>query len=385
MAGADGKGGKPARFILSDRQRLAWLRLYRSDSIGPATFRDLITHCGSAEAALEMLPELSRRGGQMKSVRIAGTDEAERELDAVARYGAQIVGFGEPDYPPMLRQTENAPPLVTIKGNPAVFQRSGVGIVGARNASMSGLKIAQRLSHDLCEAGYAIVSGLARGIDRAAHEAALDTGTVAVLAGGIDQPYPPENVELLEAIENGAGAAITDKPFGREARARDFPRRNRIIAALSLGLVVVEAAMRSGSLISARFANELGRLVFAVPGSPLDPRAEGTNTLLKNGAIVTTSASDVIEALTPLDERAVPASRAQLPLFEPEDAIALPPSEDQRAQILSLLGPAPVDIDDIIAHTGLQPAQVHLAILELDLAKRIERHPGNRVSLVDTR
>ena len=382
MAGADGKGGKPARFVLSDRQRLAWLRLYRSDNVGPATFRDLIAHCGSAEAALEMLPELARRGGHMKSVRLAAADAAERELHAAERHGARIVGFGEPDYPPLLRQTDNAPPLVTIKGSAEVFKRNGVGIVGARNASMSGIRIAQLLSGHLGDAGYAIVSGLARGIDRAAHEAALNTGTVAVLAGGIDKPYPPENIELLEAIESGEGAAITDKPFGWEARSRDFPRRNRIIAALSLGLVVVEAAMRSGSLISARFANELGRLVFAVPGSPLDPRAEGANMLLKNGAIVTTSAKDVIEALAPLDDRATPSAIGQLPLFEPEEAIALPPSDDQRAQILSLLGPSPVDIDNIIGHTGLPAAQVHLAILELDLARRIERHSGNRVSLV---
>lgn len=306
MAAKDGNGPKPARFVLSDRQRLAWLRLYRSDNVGPATFRDLITHCGSAEAALEMLPELARRGGQLRSVRIASDEEAERELEAVARYGARIVGFGEPDFPPMLRRTENAPPLVTIKGNPEVFRPSAVGIVGARNASMSGIRIAQRLSRDLGEAGHVIVSGLARGIDHAAHEAAVSTGTIAVLAGGIDKPYPPENLRLLDAIENGAGAAITDRPFGLEARARDFPRRNRIIAALSLGLVVVEAAMRSGSLITARLANELGRLVFAVPGSPLDPRAEGTNTLLKNGAIVTTSAKDILEALAPLDDRQRP-------------------------------------------------------------------------------
>ncbi|GAB4352034.1 MAG: DNA-processing protein DprA [Oricola sp.] len=382
MAGASGNGGKPARFVLSDRQRLAWLRLYRSDHVGPATFRDLIAHCGSAETALEMIPDLARRGGHMKSVRLADADAAKRELDAVRRHGARIVGFGEPDYPPLLRQTENAPPLVTIMGNADVFRRTGAGIVGARNASMSGIRIAQRLSRDLGEAGYAVISGLARGIDRAAHEAALASGTVAVLAGGIDKPYPPENTRLLEAIENGEGAAITDKPFGTEARARDFPRRNRIIAALSLGLVVVEAAMRSGSLISARFANELGRLVFAVPGSPLDPRSEGANMLLKNGAIVTTSASDVIEALTPLDDRAPPAPLAQVPPFGPDDETALPPDDDQRERILSLLGPSPVAVDDIIGHTGLPAAQVHLAILELDLAKRIERHSGNRVSLV---
>lgn len=379
----NGKAGKPVQFVLSDRQRLAWLRLIRSDNIGPATFRDLIAHCGSAEVALEMLPDLARRGGSLKSVRLASREDAEREIEAAARDGARIVGLGEPDYPPMLRVTELAPPIVTIKGNPAVFRRSAVAVVGARNASLAGIRFAHALVRDLADAGFVTVSGLARGIDRAAHEASEATGTVAVLAGGIDKPWPPENVELLRRIETGGvGASITEKPFGWEARARDFPRRNRIIAALSLGLVVVEAAMRSGSLTSARFANDLGRLVFAVPGSPLDPRSEGANMLLKTGATVTTSAQDVIEALKPLDQRASSPSRGQLPLFEPEETMSLPPDEDQRARIVSLLGPAPVDVDDIIAHTGVAPAQVFLAILELDLAGRIERHSGNRVSLL---
>lgn len=382
MAKADENAGKPVRFVLSDRQRLAWLRLYRSDNIGPATFRDLIAHCGSAELALEMLPELTRRGGTLKSVRIAGTDVAERELEAIGRHGARLVGFGEPAYPPMLRMTDLAPPLVTIKGNAQVFQRNCAAIVGARNASLTGIKMTGRIGRDLGQAGFAVVSGLARGIDRAAHEAALQTGTIAVLAGGVDRPYPPENMELLAAIEDGPGASITEMPFGWEPRARDFPRRNRIIAALALGLVVVEAAMRSGSLISARLAGELGRLVFAVPGSPLDPRAEGANMLLKDGAIVTTSAEDVISALKPLGGDAVTPPPRQYALFEPEETLSLPPDDDQRARILSLLGPAPVDVDDIIAHSGIAPAQVFLAILELDLAKRIERHSGNRVSLV---
>ncbi|WP_370319428.1 DNA-processing protein DprA [Oricola sp.] len=382
MTIADKQAKKPVRFVLSDKQRLAWLRLYRSDNVGPATFRDLIAHCGSAELALEMLPELSARGGNLKSVRIADPDDAERELEAIAGHGARLVGLGEPDYPPMLRLTEQAPPLVTIKGDPQVFARNAAAIVGARNASMSGIRLTHQLARGLGEAGYVVVSGLARGIDRAAHEAVLDSGTVAVLAGGINRIYPPENAELLAAIENGVGASITEMPFGWEPRARDFPRRNRIIAALSLGLIVVEAAMRSGSLISARLANELGRLVFAVPGSPLDPRSEGANSLLKNGAIVTTSADDVISALAPLDQRASPGPKAQMPLFEPEEPLSLPPDEDQRAQIVSLLGPSPVDLDDIIAHTGIPPAKVFLSILELDLAGRIERHSGNRVSLL---
>ncbi|TCD14480.1 DNA-processing protein DprA [Oricola cellulosilytica] len=383
MEADGGKEDQPVRFVLSDRQRLAWLRLYRSENVGPATFRDLISHCGSAELALEKLPELGSRGGRLGSVKIATEEDAEQELQAVERYGARIVGFGEPDYPGLLRQSEPAPPLVTIKGDAGVFALPCTGIVGARNASMTGIKLARELAAGLGEAGYGIASGLARGIDRAAHEAALKTGTIAVLAGGIDKGYPPENLPLLEEIETGGGAAITEMPFGWEPRARDFPRRNRIIAALSLGLVVVEAATRSGSLISARFANEMGRLVFAVPGSPLDPRAEGANSLLKNGAIVTTSARDVIEALEPLAGIA-PARPigSQTTLFEPGELLSLPPNDDQRARILSLLGPAPVNIDDIISHTGLDPAQVFLTILELDIAQRIERHSGNRVSLV---
>lgn len=290
---------------LSDSQRLSWLRLIRSENVGPATFRDLIVHCGSASDALEMLPELVRRGGGGRPIRIASLQDAEREMQAATKMGAVFVGIGEPDYPRYLRQCDNPPPLVTIKGNPEVFRLPPVAIVGARNASLVGIKFARMIARELGEAGYAIISGLARGIDTAAHEASLDYGTVAVMAGGLDVPYPPENLNLYKAISARNGAAISEMPFGWDPRARDFPRRNRIIAALSLGLVVVEAAERSGSLISARLAGELGRLVFAVPGSPLDPRAKGTNGLLKNGAIVTTSTEDIITALTPLVERPV--------------------------------------------------------------------------------
>jgi DNA processing protein len=290
---------------LSDSQRLSWLCLIRSENVGPATFRDLIAHCGSAADALEMLPELVRHGGAGRPIRIASLADAEREMQAAARMGAIFIGIGEPDYPRYLRQCDNPPPLVAVKGNPEVFRLPPVAIVGARNASMVGIKFARTIARELGEAGYAIISGLARGIDTAAHEASLDHGTVAVMAGGLDLPYPPENLNLYRAISDRNGAAISEMPFGWEPRAKDFPRRNRIIAALSLGLVVVEAAERSGSLISARLAGELGRLVFAVPGSPLDPRAKGTNGLLKNGAIVTTCTQDIVSALTPLVERPV--------------------------------------------------------------------------------
>lgn len=364
---------------LTDRQRIAWLRLIRSDNVGPATFRDLINHCGSAENALAMLPELSARGGATRAIRIAGVQEAERELEAAHRFGARFVGIGEPDYPPALRQIEGAPPLLAMKGDLSAATRPSVGVVGSRNASISGAKFAAMIARDCGRAGYTVTSGLARGVDTAAHRASLETGTIAVLAGGLDQPYPPENVPLLDEITEGAGLAVSEMPFGWEPRARDFPRRNRLISGISLGVVVVEAAERSGSLITARMATDFGRLVFAVPGSPLDPRCHGTNGLLKQGAIVTTGSVDVIEALAPL---------SQLDLFsgsvveEPKKfSDILPPNDDDRAIIVSALGPTPVEVDDIIRHTELPASSVYLILLELDLAGRLHRHVGGLVSL----
>jgi DNA processing protein len=250
--------------------------------------------------------------------------------------------------------------------------------VGARNASLAGVKMARMLAYELGQEGYAVVSGFARGIDAAAHTGSLDTGTIAVLAGGLDRPYPPENVALMDAIAE-RGALVSEMPFGWEPRARDFPRRNRLVAGLSFGLVVVEAALRSGSLISARLAGEMGRLVFAVPGSPLDPRAAGTNGLLKDGATLVTEARDVLDALSPLSSVA-PAARNS---FEepPDFSAAPPPGQDDRALILEALGPTPVGVDEIIRHTGLHPAQVFMILLELDLAGRLERHSGGLVSL----
>jgi len=365
---------------LSDRQRLSWLRLIRTENVGPASFRDLINRFGSAEAALEALPELFLRGGATRGVRIPTQAQAEDELAAAARFGARFVAIGEPDYPAMLRRMEQPPPLVAIKGEPAVFRLPPVAIVGARNASLAGIKMARTLAAELGRAGYAIVSGLARGIDTAAHQGGLSTGTVAALAGGLDQPYPPENVALAREIAERSGAVISEMPFGWEPRAKDFPRRNRVIAGLSLGLLVVEAAQRSGSLISARLAGEMGRLVFAVPGSPLDPRAAGTNRLLKDGATLVTDANDVIEAIAPLAGKPLPPAEQ---LEEPPDFLATPPpGDDERDKVVEALGPVPCEVDEIIRHTGLHPAQVFMILLELDLAGRLERHAGGRVSLV---
>lgn len=292
----DALSAGPKGVVLTERQRIAWLRLIRSDNIGPATFRDLINHFGSAEAALAALPELSARGGATRAIRIASEGEAHRELEAAHRFGARFVGIGEPDYPQALKQIDGAPPLLAVKGTLAAAKRPAVGIVGSRNASIAGAKFAAMVARDCGRAGYTVVSGLARGIDTSAHRASLDTGTIAALAGGLDQPYPPENIGLLEEITGGNGLAVSEMPFGWEPRARDFPRRNRLIAGIGLGLVVIEAAARSGSLITARLAGEFGRLVFAVPGSPLDPRCHGTNGLLKDGASIVTAPADVVEA-----------------------------------------------------------------------------------------
>ncbi|UVK37094.1 DNA-processing protein DprA [Mesorhizobium sp. AR10] len=365
---------------LSDRQRLSWLRLIRTQNVGPASFRDLINRFGSAEAALEILPELLISGGAKRIVRVPSIAEAEAELEAAGRAGARFVGIGEVDYPALLKNMDHPPPLLAVKGEGAVFRLPAIAIVGARNASLAGIKMARMLAADLGRDGYGIVSGLARGIDTAAHRGSLSTGTIGVLAGGLDLPYPPENIGLCNEIAEHGGAIVSEMPFGWQPRAQDFPRRNRLVAGMALGLVVVEAAQRSGSLISARLAGEMGRLVFAVPGSPLDPRCAGTNGLLKDGATLVTEGSDVSGAIAPLAGARVPRTA---PLEEPPDFSATPPpGEDERAGVLDVLGPTPVAVDEIIRHTGLHPAQVSMVLLELDLAGRLERHAGGNVSLV---
>jgi DNA processing protein len=364
---------------LSARQRLDWLRLIRTEGVGPATFRDLVNRFGSAEAAIDGLPRLMRRAG-LRVPRVPSEAEAQIEMEKAEASGARFIALGEPDYPPLLRAIDYPPPLLAVRGQSRSCGEAPVAIVGARNASLAGIRMARRLAVEIGNAGHAIVSGLARGIDRAAHEGALETGTVAVFAGGLDRPYPAENAELAEAIVAHGGALVSEMPFGWEPRARDFPRRNRIVAGMAHGLVVVEAAHRSGSLISARIANEFGRLVFAVPGSPLDPRAAGANQLLKDGATLVTDSGDVIEALKPLLGRHVSETA---PFGEPTDPEVVPwPDEPEHDRVVEALGPVPVAIDEIVAHTGLHTAQVLTVVLELDLAGRIERHAGGRVSLV---
>lgn len=365
--------------VLTEAMRLAWLRLIRSENVGPATFRDLINRYGTAAAALEALPELAARGG--RRIVVCGEAAAAEEMARAEKLGARFVCLGEPDYPQHLRSVEYAPPVLAVMGDAACFDRPALAIVGARNASLSGIKLTRMFATGVGEAGYVVVSGLARGIDAAAHDAALHTGTIGVFAGGLDRPYPQENRPLMRRIVDTGGALVSEMPFGWTARAIDFPRRNRLVAGLALGLLVVEAALRSGSLISARLAGELGRLVFAVPGSPLDPRAAGANRLIRDGAILACDASDILEALSPLAGHDTAPEDGTLD--EPaSDGGRDEPSRSERERIVECLGPTPVAIDEIIAHIGASAGAVQLVILELDLAGRLERHPGGMVSLL---
>jgi DNA processing protein len=369
----------PTTTHLTDAQRIDWLRLIRSDRVGPHTFRSLLNHFGSARTALDRLPDLARRGGAARPGRICSEDDARAELAAGKKLGVSLVAPGEAGYPPRLAVLDDAPPLLGVRGAQEVLMRPVIAIVGSRNASGAGLKFAGVLARDLGEAGFVIASGLARGIDQAAHRASIASGTVAVLAGGHDKIYPPEHVDLLETMVASGGAAISEMPLGHVPRARDFPRRNRLISGAALGVVVVEAAHRSGSLITARIAAEQGREVFAVPGSPLDPRAAGTNDLIKQGAMLTTCAADVINAVEPIMERPI-----EFYAREPDDdaASAYEPAASDRARIIDLLGPSPIGLDDLIRMAGTTPATVRTVLLELELAGRLERHGGGLVTLI---
>jgi DNA processing protein len=394
--------------LLSDAQRLDWLRLIRSENVGPRTFRALFDRHGGAAQALAELPDIARRTG--RSLRIASREDAEREMEVAARWGVRFVALGEADYPRALRAIDSAPPLIAVRGQGAALKMPTVAIVGSRNASAVGLKFTERLARGLGAAGFCVVSGLARGIDSWAHESSLETGTVAVLAGGHDEIYPPENEKLLGAILE-RGAAISEMRMGHAPTGRDFPRRNRLISGLSLGVVIVEAARKSGSLITARFALEQGREVFAVPGSPLDPRAEGANDLIRQGATLCTDVEHVVSVLTPLIEREQPTGLRETsgepgeePLWDeleidgggasgldkvtpaPAASVlhgngAAPVSADPE-RLVALLGPAPIGIDDLVRMSGLAVRDVHAALLDLELAGRLARHGGNAVSLI---
>lgn len=363
---------------LTPQQRVDWLRLIRTENVGPQTFRQLLNRFGSAGAALDSLPHLFKRNGALPPS-IPSQAEAEDEIATASKLGARFIGSGEPDYPPHVTHIHGPPPILAMMGGDIVASHRTVGIVGARNASAAGRRMAQMLARELGEAGYVVVSGLARGIDAAAHEAALRGGTIAVLAGGLDQLYPDENKPLAQAIIDQGGALVSEMPFGWEARARDFPRRNRLVAGISLGVVIVEAAKRSGSLITARLALEQNREVFAVPGSPLDPRAEGGNALIRQGATLITSAADILDDLAQ-------ARPQQSDLFEGGDEadalIGAPdPTSDERSMLLDALSPTPIAIDTLVQTCGLPASTVQILLLELDLAGKIERSGGQLVAL----
>ena len=400
----------------SEARRFAWLRLWRSENIGPRTFQTLLKRFGSAEAALEALPDLLRNSNPGRAIRIASVADIEQELETAKGLGARFLCRDEVGYPPLLREIDSAPAVIAVRGQAGVLARPAIAIVGSRNASAAGLAFAERLARGLAQAGYVIVSGFARGIDSRAHRASLATGTIAVLAGGHDRLYPADQGPFMEKILDD-GLALSEMPFGWEARGRDFPRRNRLVSGLALGVVVVEAARRSGSLITARFAADQGREVFAVPGSPLDPRAEGTNDLIRDGATFCAEVDDILRALadrvpgrgdlfSEVDKPDQAPLWDELDLFGPPERQRLltrPASdlfaqqageapgrlaEEQRApdapldRVIEGLGPAPVSIDELARAVDLPIRAVRSALLELEIAGRIERHGGGLVSLL---
>jgi DNA processing protein len=354
--------------------QVARLRLIRSDNIGPITYFQLLARFGSAQAAIDAIPDLAARGGG-RAPRLASKAEVEREIGEVARLGARHLFLGQSGYPLLLAELETAPPALIVSGDLSLLDRPMVAIVGARNASAAACRFARQLALALGEAGTIIVSGLARGVDSAAHDGALDTGTVAVIAGGIDIVYPPENEARQRAIAE-RGLLVAEQPPGVEPRARHFPWRNRIIAGLTHGTIVVEAAPRSGSLITARLAAEYGREVMAVPGSPLDPRAQGCNHLIREGATLVQNAEDVLEAISP--SRIRPFRQREMDYAAPGPSADV--GEAARRAVADLLGPTPVLVDEIVRQSALSPAIVQTVLLELELAGRLERHAGGKVS-----
>jgi DNA processing protein len=332
----------------------------------------LIARFGSPSAALAAVPDLARRGGGA-APRLFGRDDAEREIARVEKYGARYLALGQGLYPRLLAELEDAPPLLTAKGDLNLLDMIGAAIVGARNASAAACRFARGLAYDLGQNDLVVVSGLARGIDSAAHDGALETGTIGVVAGGIDVFYPPENEERQKALYD-RGLVLAEMPSGTEPRARHFPYRNRIIAGISAGTVVIEAAPKSGSLITARLAAEAGREVMAVPGSPLDPRAQGCNQLIRDGATLIQNAADVVEAI----RLPVSTVRSTPSPFEPAEELN---GDDALDVVEQLLGPSPVPVDEIIRLSGASSGAVQMALLELDLAGRLDRHAGNKVSL----
>ena len=343
------------------------LRLIRSPNIGPVSYRQLIGRCGSAKAALEALPDLVRRGGGGPSL-LADEASVARELQFVEKFGGRHIFIGDPEYPSLLSHLDNAPPVLSVKGDLGLLNRIAISIVGARNASAGACQFARQLAYDLGQMEFPVVSGLARGIDTAAHAGSIGSGTIAVIAGGIDVVYPPENKSLQDAI--------AEQPPGTDPRARHFPYRNRIIAGISAGTVVVEAAPKSGSLITARLAAEAGREVMAIPGSPLDPRSRGCNQLIREGATLVQNAEEIAELVRPLDHRmrAAPAR-----YVAPEPATIGDDTDGERQAVIDLMGMTYVSVDELVRQSGSSQANVQMVLLEMELAGKLERGAGGKV------
>ena len=359
---------------LTQGEAFARIRLLRSARIGPVSYRQLLVRFGTAERALEALPAMAGKGGKPYQPAAAGA--IEREIDSVRKAGARYLFHDQPDYPALLSETPDAPPIITYRGRLDLLARPCVALVGARNASAAAVKLSRDFASALAEAGLTVVSGLARGIDGAAHEGAFPS-TVGVIASGIDIAYPPQHTDLQERIANEA-LLIAEQPPGTEPKGSQFPSRNRIIAGLASGTLVVEAAVKSGSLITARLAGEAGREVMAIPGSPLDARSHGCNHLIREGAVLVQSVEDVVELLSGFDGIPRSTFREAAPAFNhaPEEMAQAEP-----ADVEALLGPAPVAVDELIRQSGASPAEVQLALLELEIAGRLQRHAGGRVSL----
>ncbi|HEU5047389.1 MAG TPA: DNA-processing protein DprA [Rickettsiales bacterium] len=373
---------KNMRKFLQKESLVDVLRLIRSENVGPVTFFNLVNQFGSAKAALEAIPDLASRGGKRTPALYYTKQDAEREIDQVEKLGGRMLCFGDEDYPELLLTTYDPPPVLTMLGSPHLWKsKRTLAIVGSRNASATGYQFAKKLGSDAGSRSLTVVSGLARGIDTAAHTGSLASGTVAVMASGINHIYPPENKPLYEQMAK-QGAIITEQPFGMAPHARSFPGRNRIISGMSLGTVIVEASLKSGSLITARFALEQGRDVFAVPGSPLDPRCKGTNGLIKQGAMVCESIDDVMQGLSAmpdmLREQGAPDFASEQQGNRPDDAELA----EARKLVSAKLGYAPVCVDEILIQCQIKPNMLSLILLELELAGKLQRHSGHKVSLV---
>jgi DNA processing protein len=362
---------------LSDDEKRDWLRLIRSEHLGPVTFHHILRYYGSAAKAIEALPGMAKRGGARRTVKLAPQSEVDAELKVLHKLGVRLLAWGEAGYPTGLMQLDDAPPLLCAMGEIEADGRPGVAIVGARNASAIGQRFTRDIAAALCGHGFAVISGLARGIDRAAHEGALAGGghTLAFIGTGIDIAFPPENAKLQAEIAE-RGLLLAEMPPGTPALAQNFPRRNRLISGASMGVLVVEAALKSGSLITARMAAEQGREVMAVPGSPLDPRCHGSNDLIRQGATLVERVDDILAVLAP---QVAPAPRAVAPT-EPASPPGHGDLDRAHAEVERLLSPSPVLVDDLIRLSGLSSAAVHMVLTERELAGRLTRHPGGKVS-----